>query len=498
METRDPAGAPRAPRLRTGIPGLDEILNGGFPSRRTYLLEGRAGAGKTTLALQFLLEGARRGEAGLFVTLSETPDELADVAASHGWSLDGVTMVELASRGAEEADTTLYEPAEVELGERMEALLAELDRLRPTRVVLDSCSELRLLAQSALRYRREILALKERVASAGATLLLLDTPSAEDVGMPLETLVHGVLHLEQLAPLYGAERRRLRIVKLRGSKYRGGHHDFVIRTGGLQLFPRLVAAEHHATFAQDPVPSGLPELDALLGGGPPRGSSLLLMGPSGCGKSTVAARYSLGAAERGERVAVFAFDEGQAAYLARAESLALELRPHLAAGRITFQQVDPAELSPGEFVHAVRHVVEAGEARIVVIDSLTGFFNAMPEENFLALQLHELLSYLAQRGVLTILTVAQHGLVGAEAEAPIDVSYLADSVLLFRYFEAGGRVRKALSAVKKRTGRHDRTIRELVLADGGIRIGAALEHFAGVLSGHPVPAGEASAPGTAP
>jgi circadian clock protein KaiC len=497
MLTPPPAAAD-AVRLGTGINCLDEILEGGLPPRRLYLVEGRAGAGKTTLALQFLIEGAKRGEPALFVTLSESAEELADVASSHGWSLDGVTIVELSNHGAaDEVDTTLYEPAEVELGGRMHELLAAVDRLKPTRVVIDSCSELRLLAQTALRYRREILALKDRLIASRSTILLLDPPQPQsaDVEMPLETLVHGVLQLEQLAPLYGAERRRLRVVKLRGHRYRGGYHDFVIRRGGLQVFPRLVAAEHHAPYEREVVGSGLPGLDALLGGGPQRGTSLLLMGPSGCGKSAVGAQYALAAAERGERVAVFAFDENAATYLARAESLGMALRPHLEGGRISLQQIDPAELSPGEFVQTVQRAVEAEGAGIVVVDSLTGFLNAMPEENFLALQLHEMLSYLAQRGVLTILMVAQHGLVGAGAQAPIDVSYLADSVVLFRYFEAGGHVRKALSAVKKRIGRHERTIRELVLGEDGVRVGPVLEHFAAVLSGHPEYVGDLPAPG---
>jgi circadian clock protein KaiC len=291
--------------------------------------------------------------------------------------------------------------------------------------------------------------------------------------------------MEQLAPLYGSERRRLRVVKLRGLKYRGGYHDFVIRTGGLEVFPRLVASEHQREFTRRPISSGIPELDALLGGGPECGMSLLLIGPSGCGKSAVAAQFALAAATRGERTAVFGFDESTAMYLARAESLGMRLRPHIDAGRISIQQVDPAELSPGEFAHVVRRAVEVGEAQLVVIDSLNGYLNAMPQENFLALQLHELLSYLAQRGVTPVMTVAQHGLVGAEPTSPIDLSYLADAVLLFRYFEARGQVRKAVSAVKKRAGKHENAIRELLLGEGGVRVGIPLAQFHGVLAGPP-------------
>ncbi len=473
-------------RLRTGIAGFDDILGGGFPPRRLYLVQGDPGAGKTTLALHFLLEGVKSGERCLYVTLSETRDELADIARSHGWPLADLSVLEISSEpGAEDTETTLYQPAEVELGERMRRLLEEVDRLKPARIVLDSCSELRLLAQTALRYRRQILALKERLVQLGCTILLLDNPHPGSPDTLLQSVVHGVVALEQLAPLYGAERRRLRVVKLRGLQYRGGFHDFIIRTGGLDVFPRLVASKHHLDFVRDPVPSGVPELDALLGGGPDRGTSLLLMGPSGCGKSAVGTQLVLAAAARGERAAVFVFDESVAMFLARAESLGMRLRPHLDAGLLRLQQVDPAELSPGEFVDRVRRAVEEDEARIVVVDSLNGYLNAMPEETFVALQLHELLTYLGQRGVLTLMTVAQHGLVGTATQAPVDLSYLADAVILFRYFEASGSVRKAVSAVKKRSGPHENTIRELFLGQGGVRVGPVLDGFQGVLTGTP-------------
>jgi circadian clock protein KaiC len=483
-------------QARTGVAGLDDILNGGFPPQRVYLVQGDPGAGKTTLGLQFLLEGVKLGERALYVTLSENERELADVAASHGWSLEGLSILEVSSDlTGEELETTLYEPAEVELGERMRALLEETDRLRPARMVLDSCSELRLLAQSPLRYRRQILALKQRLTEHGCTILLLDNPHPGAPDMVLQSVVHGVLELEQLAPEFGAERRRLRVVKLRGLRYRGGFHDFAIRTGGLEVFPRLVAAEHHRDFPRDAVTSGVAGLDAMTGGGVDRGTSLLLMGPSGSGKSAVAAQYAAATAARGERVAVFAFDESAAMALARADSLGMPLRTHLESGRLSVRQIDPAELSPGEFVQVVRDAVEREDARVVVIDSLNGFLASMSEEKLVTLQLHELLAFLNQRGVLTVLTLAQHGLVSGENESPVDVSYLADAVLLFRYFEATGQVRKALSMVKKRSGAHESTIRELVLGPGGVRVGPVLSQFHGVLAGAPMYSGVTAASG---
>lgn len=472
--------------LSTGIVGLDDVLLGGLPPGRMYLIQGSPGTGKTTLALQFLLAGVARGEPALYLTLSETREELSEIARSHHWSLTGLSVMEVSSEPhPDETETTLYHPSEVELGERMATLLSEIDRIRPTRIVLDSCSELRLLAQSPLRYRRQILALKQRLPVLGSTILVLENPQPSLPDTVLESVVHGVITLDQLMPLYGAERRRLRITKLRGLRYRGGFHDFLIRTGGLVVFPRLVASEHHWQYNPEMVSSGRPQLDALLGGGPLRGTSLLLIGASGSGKSTVASQYALAAAERGERAVVFGFDESAAMFHARSQALGMEVEHHLEAGRFVFRQIDPAELSPGEFVHDVRNAVEREGARVVVLDSLNGYLNAMQQENFVALRLHELLSYLGQRGVLSVMTVVQHGLVAKETGSPIDVSYLADSVLFFRYFEVDGRVRKALSVVKKRSGAHERTVRELVLGPEGVQVGQVLAQFRGILSGSP-------------
>ena len=438
-------------RLCTGIPGFDEILGGGFPARRLYLIQGDPGAGKTTLALRFLLEGVKRGERSLYVTLSETRDELADIAGSHGWSLEGLSIAEVSSDvGAEESETTLFQPAEVELGQRMRALLAEVDRLKPTRIALDSCSELRLLAQSPLRYRRQILALKQRLAQLGSTILLLDNPHPDSPDMLLQSVAHGVVIMEQLAPLYGAERRRLRVLKLRGLKYRGGYHDFVIRTGGLDVFPRLVASEHRREFTRNPISSGIPELDALLGGGPECGMSLLLMGPSGCGKSAVAAQFALAAATRGEGAAVFGFDESAAMYLARAESLGCGCAPTSTQAESHSSRSIPRSCrrrvrSRGAARRRGRRGPTRGDRQLerLLERHATGELPGAP----------------AARASPTSRSVASPGDDRCPARArrrradiAIDLSYLADAVLLFRYFEATGQVRKAVSAVKDAAG----------------------------------------------
>ena len=380
-------------QLTTGVVGLDAVLDGGLPERRMYLVQGDPGAGKTTLSLQFLLAGVAAGERALYISLSETREELDSIATAHGWSFEGLSIFEVSSDSAQdEAETTLYQPSEVELGERMRLILQEIDRVRPTRIVLDSCSELRLLAQSGLRYRRQILAMKRRLQELRCTILLIDNPQPGAPDTLLQSLVHGVVTMEQLAPEYGAERRRVRVMKLRGLRYRGGYHDFVIRTGGVVVFPRLVAAESRQDVRREPVPSGLPALDALLGGGPQRGTSLLLIGPSGSGKSSVATQYALAAAQRGEHTAIFAFDESAAMLHGRAASIGMDLRPQEERGTLSVQQVDPAELSPGEFSHLARRAVENDGARVLVIDSLNGYLSAMPEERFVLLQLHELLT----------------------------------------------------------------------------------------------------------
>jgi circadian clock protein KaiC len=422
------------PRVSTGSDGLDDILGGGLDANRMYLYEGRPGTGKTTIALQFLLEGARGGERVLYISLSETRRELELVARRHGWSLQGVDIFELVPPETTldpDRELTVFHPAEMELSETTNLIFKEVERLNPTRVVLDSLSELRLLAQNPLRYRRQVLALKHFFTNRSCTVVLLDDLSSSQDDLQLHSIAHGVVMLEQLAIDYGAERRRLRVIKMRGIRFRGGYHDFTISQGGLRIFPRLVAAEHHKAFRGESMSSGNPELDRLLGGGIERGTNVLLLGSAGVGKSSLALAYAIAAAERGEHAVFFAFDEGRGTIEARALTLGLPLQKHLDSGKVRFQQIDPAELSPGEFAATLRQSVEVDGARIVVIDSLNGYLNAMPDERFLILQMHELLSYLAQQGVLTILILAQHGLVGP-METPLDLSYLSDAVLMLR------------------------------------------------------------------
>jgi circadian clock protein KaiC len=475
-----------AARAHTGIPGLDDVLAGGLPAGRLYLLHGEPGVGKTTVALSFLWEAARVKERCLYITLSETEEELRSVADSHGWSLDGITVFEmkLAEGDSGSDEYTLFHPAEIELSEAMDTLLAEVARVKPSRVVFDSLSEIRLLAQSSLRYRRQILALKHHFAGSGCTVLLLDDGTSEAGDTQLQSLAHGVIELEQVAPLYGAERRRLRIIKLRGVKYRGGYHDYKITTGALVVYPRLIASEHRSEVMREDASSGVAGLDAMLGGGLPRGGSALIMGPPGAGKSVISTQFVLAAAARGEKAAIFAFDEARSTILARAEGLRLPLQRYIDSGLVHIQQVDPAEMTPGEFVHEVRETVARG-ARVVVIDSLNGYLNAMPDESFLVVQLHELLAFLAQRGVTTLLVTAQRGLISATMMSPVDVSYLADTVVLLRYYEAAGQVCNAISVMKKRTGAHDRSIRTLEIAADGVRVGEPLSHMRGVFTGVP-------------
>jgi len=487
----DHANEPVLPLVQTGVPGLDDVLGGGFTPNRVYLIEGNPGSGKTTLALRWLLEGQRLGEKGIYVTLSETKRELGDVARSHGWSLAGLDLLELVAPESElepDNQTAMFQPSEVELGVTTRAVLTEVERTKPRRVVIDSLSEMRLLAQSPLRYRRQILALKQFFIGRECTVFLIDDLTSETEDLQLQSIAHGVVSLEQLAPAYGAERRRLRITKLRGQKYRGGYHDFIIERGGLHVFPRLVAGEHDRGPQRGLLKAGNQELDELLGGGLQYGTSAVLLGPAGSGKSTLALQYARAAAARGDRATVFAFDERLETILERTTGLGLDLTTFLSSGHITIQPIDTAELSPGEFAHRVRRAAEGDGhqpgAKVIVIDSLNGYLNAMPEERFLTAQLHELLTYLGHQGVVTFLVVAQHGLVGF-MDAPIDTTYLADTVILFRYFEALGAVRQAVSVIKKRSGRHERTIRELSLGANGLVIGPPLADFEGVLSGTP-------------
>ena len=472
----------------TGIAGLDDILGGGFVRNRLYLIEGLPGSGKTTLAIQFLLDGLARGERVLYVTLSESVDELADVIKSHGWSPEGIAMRELAppmdSLNPDER-YTMFHPSEVELSEATKAILADVERLRPHRIVFDSLSEMRLLAGNPLRYRRQILALKQYFTGKRSTVLMLDDRTSPEHDMQVHSLAHGVVHLEQIFPEYGVERRRLRIIKYRGKVFRGGNHDYVIRHGGLEVFPRLVAAEHRGNADRARMPTGVHALDALLGGGIERSTSTLIVGAAGTGKSSLAAQVATSAAQRGERAAMFIFDESVETLLTRADSLGIGLRKQVEAGNVTIQPIDPAELAPGQFIAAIRAAVEERQVRTLVIDSLNGYLNAMPEERFVTVQLHELLAYLGQRGVATLLVSAHIGLVGSAMSSPIEASYLVDAVILLRYFESRGEIRQAISVVKKRGGAHERTIREFRL-DDGIHIGEPLREFRGVLTGVPV------------
>ena len=480
-------------RATTGVPGLDTILCGGLPRDRIYLVEGDPGVGKTTLALNFLLQGRAAGERSVYVTLSESEAEIRAIADSHGWTLEGIDLFELSALEQQmkiEAQNTVFHASDVELTETTRAILAFIDQVKPQRVVFDSLSELRLLAQNPLRYRREVLNLKQYFAGKQSTVLLLDDRTSEPGDMQLQSLAHGVITMEQMAPEYGGDRRRIRIAKLRGAAFMSGYHDFTIRRGGLDVFPRLVASEHHEGFERTNVLSGLEALDSMLGGGITRGTSTLIMGPAGTGKSAIASLYATEAAHRGEKAVIFAFDELRRTTIERADALGMNMSAEIERGNIIVQQIDPAEMSPGELTHRARDLIESHGFGVVVFDSLNGYLQSMPEEKFLIIQLHELLTYFAQLGATTIMIMAQTGIVGMTS-SPVDVSYVADSVLLTRYFEAAGRVRKALSVIKKRTGKHEDTIRELTM-DRGLQLGEPLEQFRGVLTSIPEYFGDAA------
>jgi circadian clock protein KaiC len=483
-------------RCPSGIGGLDDILGGGLPRNCFYLIQGDPGSGKTTLALQFLLEGLRRGERAFYITLSETKEELLQVARSHGWSLEDIPLLELSAIEVllrPEAQTTVFHPSEIELNKVTNLLLEENRKVNPARVVFDSLSEFRLIAETPLRYRRHLLNLKQEFAKYGSTVLLLDDKmdkSGTGVDPHVLSLTHGVIEMEQLSPDYGTARRRLRVTKMRGVKFREGYHDYTIITGGLRIFPRLVAADHRLDFQRESVTSGVKEFDQLLGGGLDRGTTTLLIGPAGSGKSTIATQYAVQMGAHKEGVMIFAFDETLGILTTRAEALGFPLKRLIKSGHVHARQIDPAEISPGEFASLVQESVEAG-CKMIVIDSLNGYLNAMPGERYLTNQLHELTTYLNQHGVVTILVMAQHGM-GAALESPVDLSYLCDTVINLRYFESAGEVKQSLAVIKKRSGNHERTIREFTLEGGkGIRIGKPLREFRGILTGIPVFYGEA-------
>jgi circadian clock protein KaiC len=476
-------------KLAIGIVGLDNVLGGGLTPNHLYLVEGMPGSGKTTLALQFLIEGALRNEPTLYVTLSESAAELNAVAASHGWSLNAVNIRELSP--SEEAlrsedQYTLFHPSEVELGETTRVILNEVERIQPTRIVFDSLSEFRLLAGNPLRYRRQILALKQFFSGRNCTVLLLDDMTSTNHDLQVQSIAHGVLSLEQLNPDYGAERRRLRVIKYRGVRFRGGYHDYIIQKGGLRVFPRLVASESRTKRPRERFSSGIAELDNLLGGGIERGNSTLIAGAAGTGKSSVAAQFVHAAASRGQKVLMIVFDEAEATLIERSSDLSIGLQGFIDEGTVLLKQVDPAELAPGQLIDAIQGAVERDGVSLLVIDSLNGYLSAMPGEHHLVVQLHELLMYLGQKGVATLLISAHQGMIGTHMSSPVDISYLADAVMLMRYFEAAGEVRQAISIVKKRGGTHERNIREFKMSQGRIQVGEPLKDFRGVLTSVPV------------
>jgi circadian clock protein KaiC len=483
---RERTAAPE--QVRFGIVGLDEILGGGLAPNHLYLIDGDPGTGKTTVGLQFLIEGRDRGESAMYVTLSETAEELKGTATSHGWSLDGVEIFELAAGqqvGTGNDAYTLFHPSEIELQETMDTVLQTIDRVNPARVVIDSLSEMRLLARDPLRFRRQILALKQFFLGRDSTVVVLDDRTAPDGDMQLHSLAHGVMILEHLAVDYGSERRRLQVKKMRGAQFRGGFHDFRIQTGGLEVYPRLLTKGEADLPKSKPVVSGSPELDALLGGGLTSGTSTLVTGAAGTGKSILCLQYAIAAAKRGEKVHFYLFDERASTFRARAAALKIPLRAAEKDGSIVLYQIEPTQMSPGEFAHQIRRAILEEGVQMLVIDSINGYMQAMPAERLLPIQVHEVLSFCANHGVTSLLTLVQHGVFGGPVDEAAEVSYLADTVVLLRYFEHEGAVRQAISAVKKRSGAHEHTIRECKVAVGGLHVGEPLTEFRGVLSGIP-------------
>lgn len=474
-------------RCQTGLPGLDAITGGGLPENRLYLIQGSPGVGKTTLALQFLQEGARKGERSLYITLSETKEELEGIANSHEWNLENISFFELSAveeRLKDSTSNTFFHPSEIELDLTTQALMDEVEKIGPSRLVFDSLSEMRMLAETPLRYRRQILELKQFFAGRKCTVLMLDDCTSGAKDLQIESIAHGVIALTCLSPAYGISRRQINIQKIRGVKFHEGNHDLILQKGGMVIFPRLVAADHHAEFRQEHFPSTINELDLLLGGGLDRGTSNMFMGPPGTGKSTLGTKFALEAANRGEKVLMFIFDETFQTLVSRAASLGMDLGNHIKSGTVVIEQINPAEISPGELAHKIRDSVIKNGTRMVIIDSINGYLNAMPEEHYLTLQLHELLAFLNQQGVITLMVLAQQGIVG-NMHSTIDLTYLADTVVLFRYFEMQGEVRQAISIIKKRSGNHERTIREIKVSKNGIEVGEALTKLQGVLNGVP-------------
>jgi circadian clock protein KaiC len=475
------------PRARVGIAGLDEILGGGLPANHLYLIDGAPGSGKTTLALQFLLEGVSLGERGLYVTLSESRDELLDVARSHGWELDGIEVFELSSLGlsAAEEGYTMFHPSEVELQETVDSILKAVQNQSPHRVVFDSLSEMRLLAREPLRFRRQILAIKQFFSGRSCTVLLLDDKTAPERDLQLHSLAHGVIALEHVALEYGSERRRLQVTKIRGARFRGGFHDFRIATGGLEVYPRILHDVPRVDVSSQIISSGSETLNALLGGGITCGTSMLITGAAGTGKSVLTTQFARAELARGKKVLLYLFDERLSTFRLRSSALEMHVDDAIDSGDLKIQQVEPTDLSPGEFASQVVNAVETDQVSLVIIDSINGYLQSMPEERLLPIQIHELLSFLSNNGVTCIMTLVQHGIFGNPVDEAADVSYLADTVVLMRYFEVSGSVRQSISVVKKRSGDHERTIRECRVGVGGLRVGEPLRDFQGVLTGVP-------------